>query len=54
MVGYGKALLDGLGEVFQMFRDIFFMLPMPVQALIFFTFGGFVLLAILRSFVIEV
>lgn len=54
MVGYGRALLQGLGDVFHMFRDIFFMLPVPVQALIFFAFGGLVLLSILRAFVIEV
>lgn len=54
MVGYGRALLDGLGEVFTLFRDLFYIFPMPVQALILFGFGGLVFLALLKRVVIEV
>lgn len=52
VVDYARSLLDGLGEVFAMFRSIFDCLPMAVQALIYLAFGGFILLCILRPIVI--
>lgn len=52
VVDYAKSLLNGLGDVFAMFRSIFDCLPMAVQALIYLAFGGFILLCILRPIVI--
>lgn len=45
---YARSLLDGLGDFFTVVRDMFDCLPMSVQALIYFGFGGIMLLCILH------
>lgn len=50
---YAKSLLSGLGEFFGMLRSIFECLPMPIQALCFLAFGGFLFLCILHMIFIR-
>lgn len=42
------SLFTGLGDFFGFFRDFFAALPLPVQALMYFAFGGFMLLMLLK------
>lgn len=41
----------GLDDFFQLWRDMFDFLPLPVKVLIFFAFGGVLLLCLLRMLV---
>lgn len=42
------SLFVGLTEFFGMLRDMFTCLPLVVQVLIYFGFGGFLLLCLLK------
>jgi phage-related protein len=42
------SLFTGVGGFFTMLRDMFGLLPGVVQVLIYFVFGGFLLLMLLR------
>lgn len=42
---------SGLDDFFKLWRDIFDFLPLPVKLLIYFAFGGFMLLCLLRMLV---
>lgn len=44
-------LLHRLDDFFQLWRDMFDFLPLPVKVLIFFAFGGVLLLCLLRMLV---
>lgn len=50
---YAKSLLDGLVDFFSMLRSIFECLPMPIQALCYLAFGGFLFVCILHMIFIR-
>lgn len=43
-----RSLFNGLGEFFGMFHDIFSCLPLVCQVLIYFGFGGVLLLCLFK------
>ncbi len=45
------SFFSGLSEFFQLWRDMFDLLPMAVKLLIYFAFGGFMMLCLLRMLV---
>ena len=45
------SLFSGLDDFFKLWRDMFDFLPFVVKVLIFFAFGGFMLLCLLRMLV---
>ena len=45
------SLFSGLDDFFKLWRDMFDFLPLSVKVLIFFAFGGFMLLCLLRMLV---
>ena len=45
------SFFPGLDDFFKQWRDMFDMLPLPVKLLIYFAFGGFMLLCLLRMLV---
>ena len=45
------SLFSGLDGFFKLWRDMFVFLPLAVKILIFFAFGGFMLLCLLRMLV---
>lgn len=45
------SLFSGLDDFFKLWRDMFDFLPLAVKVLIFFAFGGFMLLCLLRMLV---
>lgn len=45
------SFFSGLDDFFKLLRDIFDFLPLPVKLLIYFAFGGFMLLCLLRMLV---
>ena len=50
---YAKSLLDGLVDFFALLRSIFECLPMPIQALCYLAFGGFLFICILHMIFIR-
>ena len=42
------SMFSGLYDFFSMFRDFFGCLPLVVQVLIYFTFGSFMFLCLLK------
>lgn len=51
IVTYLVSFFAGLDDFFQLWRDMFDFLPLPVKVLIFFAFGGVLLLCLLRMLV---
>lgn len=51
IVTYLVSFFTGLDDFFQLWRDMFDFLPLPVKVLIFFAFGGVLLLCLLRMLV---
>lgn len=45
------SFFSGFDDFFQLWRDMFDFLPLPVKVLIFFAFGGVLLLCLLRMLV---
>lgn len=45
------SFFSGLDDFFKLWRDMFDMLPLAVKLLIYFAFGGFMLLCLLRMLV---
>lgn len=45
------SFFTGLDDFFKLWRDMFDFLPLPVKVLIFFAFGGVLLLCLLRMLV---
>ena len=45
------SFFSGLDDFFKLWRVIFDFLPLPVKLLIYFAFGGFMLLCLLRMLV---
>ena len=45
------SFFTGLDDFFKLWRDMCDMLPLPVKLLIYFAFGGFMLLCLLRMLV---
>lgn len=45
------SMFSGLGEFFKLWRDVFDLLPLVCKLLIYFAFGGFMLLCLLRMLV---
>ena len=45
------SFFSGLSDFFKLWRDMFDMLPLVVKLLIYFAFGGFMLLCLLRMLV---
>lgn len=45
------SFFTGLDDFFKLFRDMFDALPLAVKLLTYFTFGGFMLLCLLRMLV---
>lgn len=45
------SFFSGLDDFFKLWRDMFDMLPLVVKLLIYFAFGGFMLLCLLRMLV---
>lgn len=45
------SFFSGLDDFFKLWRDIFDFLPLSVKLLIYFAFGGFMLLCLLRMLV---
>lgn len=45
------SFFSGLDDFFRLWRDMFDMLPLVVKLLIYFAFGGFMLLCLLRMLV---
>ena len=45
------SFFSGLDDFFRFWRDVFDMLPLVVKLLIYFAFGGFMLLCLLRMLV---
>ena len=45
------SFFSGLDDFFRLWRDMFDMLPLVVKLLIYFGFGGFMLLCLLRMLV---
>lgn len=43
-----SSLFNGLNDFFDMLREMFSCLPIVVQVLIYFAFGGFLLLCLLK------
>lgn len=43
------SMFSGLGEFFKLWRDMFDCLPLVCKLLIYFSFGGILLLCLLRS-----
>ena len=50
---YAKSLLNGLGDFFQIIRSFFDMMPMPIQAILYLSIGGVLLLCILHMIFIR-
>lgn len=44
------SMFRGLGEFFGFFRDFFSALPLVIQVLMYFSFGGLLLLLIVQMF----
>lgn len=45
------SMFSGLSEFFKLWRDMFDMLPLVCKLLLYFAFGGFMLLCLLRMLV---
>lgn len=45
------SFFSGLTDFFALWRDMFSALPLVVQVLVYFAFGGFMLLCLLRMLV---
>lgn len=45
------SFFSGLDDFFKLWRDMFDFLPLSIKVLIFFGFGGFMLLCLLRMIV---
>lgn len=45
------SFFSGLDNFFKLWRDMFDMLPLTIKLLIYFAFGGFMLLCLLRMLV---
>ena len=45
------SFFSGLDDFFKLWRDMFAALPLAVQVLVYFAFGGFTLLCLLRMLV---
>ena len=45
------SFFSGLDDFFKLWREMFDMLPLVVKLLIYFAFGGFMLLCLLRMLV---
>lgn len=45
------SFFSGLDDFFKLWRDMFAALPLAVQVLVYFAFGGFMLLCLLRMLV---
>ena len=45
------SFFSGLDDFFKLWRDMFDFLPLSVKLLIYFAFGGFMLLCLLRMLV---
>lgn len=45
------SFFSGLDDFFKLWRDMFDFLPLPIKVFIFFGFGGFMLLCLLRMIV---
>jgi len=45
------SFFSGLDDFFKLWRDMFDFFPLPVKLLIYFAFGGFMLLCLLRMLV---
>lgn len=45
------SFFSGLDDFFKIWRDMFAALPLAVQVLVYFAFGGFMLLCLLRMLV---
>lgn len=43
-----KSMFAGLAEFMSLWRDFFGLLPLPVQILVYFAFGSFLLLGIIQ------
>lgn len=45
------SFFSGLSKFFELWRDMFNALPLAIEVLIYFAFGGFMLLCLLRMLV---
>lgn len=50
LLGNISSMFRGLTDFFSLFREIFSFFPLVVQVLIYFGFGGFILLCLLNMF----
>lgn len=45
-----RSMFEGLTEFFGFFREFFTAMPLVIQVLVYFSFGGLVLLLIVQMF----